>query len=118
MKGWCWRMWSTWSTARCTTPRCSGFSPGSENFKPLKYFQADKAAKLAEKQKAAHAKLVKTDEPVVLCADIEAEVPPPPTRWTTTLSSKVNWPHTIDFRASCVANVVTLPRISGATKSS
>ena len=30
----------------------------------------------------AHGKLVKTDEPVVLVADIEAEVPPLPRIWS------------------------------------
>ena len=30
-----------------------------------------------------------------------------PTRWSTTLSSKVNLPHAIHFRALCVANLVT-----------
>jgi len=30
-----------------------------------------------------------------------------PTRWTTTLSSQVNLPHAINFRASCGANLVT-----------
>ena len=29
------------------------------------------------------------------------------TRWSTTLSSKVNLPHTIDFGALCGANLVT-----------
>ena len=29
------------------------------------------------------------------------------TRWSTTLSSKVNLSHTIDLRASCGANLVT-----------
>ena len=32
----------------------------------------------------------------------------PPTRWSTTLSSKVNLPHAINFRALCGANLVTL----------
>jgi len=31
------------------------------------------------------------------------------TRWTTTLSSKVNLPHEIDVRALCGANLVTYP---------
>ena len=40
-----------------------------------------------------------------------------PARWSTTLSSKVNLPHVIDFRALCVANLVTYPQSSGGTKS-
>ena len=31
------------------------------------------------------------------------------TRWTTTRSSKVNLPHTIEFRASWVTRLVTYP---------
>jgi len=34
----------------------------------------------------------------------------PPTRWSTTVSSKVNLYHAINFRALCGANLVTLPR--------
>ena len=38
----------------------------------------------------------------------------PPTRWSTSLSLKVNSPHTINLRASCGANVVTYhPRFRG-----
>ena len=38
----------------------------------------------------------------------------PPTRWSATLSSKVNLLHEIDLRAVCGANLVTEhPRISG-----
>ena len=33
----------------------------------------------------------------------------PTTRWCTTLSSKVNPPHSIDFRVLCGTNLVTLP---------
>jgi len=32
-----------------------------------------------------------------------------PTRWSTTLSSKVNLPHAINFRAFCSAKLVTYP---------
>jgi len=32
-----------------------------------------------------------------------------PTRWTSTLSSKVNLQHAINFRVSCGANLVTYP---------
>ena len=31
------------------------------------------------------------------------------TRWSTTLASKVNLPHAINFRALCGANLVTYP---------
>ena len=36
------------------------------------------------------------------------------TRWSTTLSSKVNLPHAINFRASCGADLVTLHPVVGA----
>jgi len=39
--------------------------------------------------------------------------PGPTTRWTTTLSSKVNLPDPINFRALCGANLVTYPPLSG-----
>ena len=35
------------------------------------------------------------------------ESAPQITRWSTTLSSKVNLPHVINFRALCGANLVT-----------
>ena len=42
----------------------------------------------------------------------------PPTRWSTTLSSKVNLPHAINLRALCGANLVTLqPKIEGTKPS-
>jgi len=40
---------------------------------------------------------------------IPPEVRLPHTRWTATLSSKVNLPHIINFRALCRANLVTRP---------
>ena len=42
---------------------------------------------------------------------------PPPTRWSTTLSSKVNLPHAIVFGALCGANLVTHPSKFGGKES-
>jgi len=43
-------------------------------------------------------------------------VQPHPTRWTTTLSSKVNLPHAINFRAVCGANLGTIPTDFGGNE--
>ena len=41
---------------------------------------------------------------------------PAPTRWSTALSSKVNLPHAINFRALIGASLVTLPSKFGGAE--